>query len=49
MLLGQGPRAATGDGKDRPQLANLPPLRLENGLLAMGPFVIPNVRLQPLY
>jgi len=46
-LLGQGPRASAGSGK--PQLTALPPLRLENGFLSMGPFVIPNFRLQPLY
>jgi len=47
-LLGQNPRAqARTDGQ--PQLSQLPPLILSNGFLAMGPFVIPNVRLQPLY
>jgi hypothetical protein len=30
-------------------LVPLPPLRLENGRLALGPFVLPNVRLPPLY
>jgi hypothetical protein len=49
MLLGQGPRANAAQPNAKPQLASLPPLRLENGFLAMGPFVIPNVRLQPLY
>jgi hypothetical protein len=49
MLLGQGPRANAAQPNAKPQLASLPPLRLENGLLAMGPFVIPNVRLQPVY
>jgi hypothetical protein len=49
MLLGQGPRASAAQPNTKPQLASLPPLRLENGFLAMGPFVIPNVRLQPLY
>ncbi|MBA1157204.1 DUF2125 domain-containing protein [Microvirga mediterraneensis] len=49
MLLGQGPRSQQGQPNAKPQLASLPPLRLENGFLAMGPFVIPNVRLQPLY
>jgi hypothetical protein len=47
MLLGQGRAPAQPNAK--PQLAPLPPLRLENGFLAMGPFVIPNVKLQPLY
>jgi hypothetical protein len=47
-LLGQNPRAqAKNDGQ--PRLAPLPPLNLNNGFLAMGPFVIPHVRLQPLY
>jgi hypothetical protein len=49
MLLGQNPRANAAQPDAKPQLASLPPLRLENGFLAMGPFVIPNVRLQPLY
>jgi hypothetical protein len=46
-LLGQVPSA--GRNNAQPQLSPLPPLRLENGLLALGPFVVPNVRLQPLY
>lgn len=49
MLLGQGPRSNAAQPNAKPQLATLPPLRLENGFLAVGPFVIPNVRLQPLY
>jgi hypothetical protein len=49
MLLGQGPRAQQGQANAKPQLAALPPIRVENGFLAMGPFVIPNVKLQPLY
>jgi hypothetical protein len=40
-LLGQG-----GGGS---ALAPLPPIRIENGRLALGPFVIPNIVLQPLY
>ncbi|SCY26662.1 DUF2125 domain-containing protein [Microvirga guangxiensis] len=47
-LLGQNPRAQ-GGSNGKPQLAQLPQLTLNNGYLAMGPFVIPNVRLQPLY
>jgi hypothetical protein len=47
-LLGQGPRASSGQG-NKPALSPLPPLRLDNGFLAMGPFVIPNFRIQPLY
>jgi len=46
-LFGQNPRAKGNDGK--PPLSPLPPLTLDNGFLAMGPFVIPNLRLQPLY
>ncbi|HZH09208.1 MAG TPA: DUF2125 domain-containing protein [Microvirga sp.] len=46
-LLGQNSRAQGGSAK--PQLTPLPPLTLNNGFLAMGPFVIPNVKLQPLY
>jgi len=46
-LLGQNARAQGKTGQ--PQLSPLPPLTLDNGFLAMGPFVIPNVRLQPLY
>lgn len=45
-LLG-GQRSAAGNAA--PQLTPLPPIRLENGYLSLGPFVIPNVRLQPLY
>jgi hypothetical protein len=44
-LLGQSPSRGNG----QPQLSPLPPLRMENGLLALGPFVVPNVKLQPLY
>ncbi len=44
-LLGQAPSR----GGSQPQLSPLPPLRMENGLLALGPFVVPNVKLQPLY
>lgn len=50
LLLGQGPRSGGGAGTAaRPALAPLPPLRLENGFLALGPFVVPNVRLPALY
>ncbi|MGO4707004.1 DUF2125 domain-containing protein [Microvirga sp. 2MCAF38] len=45
-LLGQGQRQQNGD---KPKLIPLPPLRIDNGKLAMGPFVIPGVRLLPLY
>ncbi len=47
-LLGQNPRAQDRNS-GQPQLSPLPPLTLNNGFLAMGPFVIPNLRLQPLY
>ncbi|WP_414472946.1 DUF2125 domain-containing protein [Microvirga sp. M2] len=47
-LLGQNPRARDKTGA-QPPVAQLPPLSLNNGFLAMGPFVIPNFRLQPLY
>ncbi|MCG7393594.1 DUF2125 domain-containing protein [Microvirga sp. ACRRW] len=47
-LLGQGPRAQGGNNAQQ-QLTPLPTLTLNNGFIAMGPFVIPNVRLQPLY
>ena len=46
-LLGQGPRAPADGAKS--QLTPLPPLRLQGGFLSLGPFVIPNIRLQPLY
>ncbi|MBM6593435.1 DUF2125 domain-containing protein [Microvirga pudoricolor] len=46
-LFGGG-RQAQGQA-DAPRLVTLPPLFLANGKLAMGPFVIPNVTLPPLY
>ncbi|WP_210493443.1 DUF2125 domain-containing protein [Microvirga antarctica] len=46
-LFGQSPRG--GAQAAQPALVPLPPLRLENGKLAMGPFVVPGIRLQPLY
>lgn len=49
VLLGQGPRSAGAQGNGGPPLMPLPPLRLDNGFLAMGPFVIPNFRFKPLY
>lgn len=46
-LFGQAPR---GDAPAaQPNLVALPPLRLDNGKLAMGPFVVPGVRFAPLY
>ena len=45
-LLGQSPRPT---GVAKPDLAPLPPLRLDNGRLALGPFVVPNLVIPPLY
>ncbi len=45
-LLGQ---LSGGQGNPKAQLSPLPPLHLENGFLSLGPFVIPNLRLPPLY
>jgi hypothetical protein len=47
-LLGQTARVQAR-GNAEPALTPLPPLRLDNGRLAFGPFVVPNVRLGPLY
>jgi len=47
-LLGQG-GAPSGQPGARPVLSPLPPIRLENGRLAFGPFVVPNVALPPVY
>jgi hypothetical protein len=44
--LGQGSR--TPSAPSAPP-ASLPPLRLDNGRLAFGPFLVPNVRLPALY
>lgn len=46
-LFGQAPNGGTPVAQ--PALVPLPPLRLENGKLAMGPFVVPGLRLTPLY
>jgi hypothetical protein len=51
-LLGQvtgRPPAQTAAPAGVPGLAPLPPLRIENGRLLLGPFAIPNVRIPPLY
>ncbi|HEY8383296.1 MAG TPA: DUF2125 domain-containing protein [Microvirga sp.] len=48
-LLGQPAPAAPAATPNQPALTPLPPLRLDNGRLAVGPFVIPNLRLPPLY
>jgi hypothetical protein len=47
-LLGQAPapQAAEGGGRG---LSPLPPLRIENGRLMLGPFVVPSVRVPALY
>jgi hypothetical protein len=44
-LLGQG----GGNANAKPALAPLPPVRLDNGRLSLGPFMIPNIELQPVY
>jgi hypothetical protein len=43
-FLGQAPDSGTASG-----LTPMPPLRLENGRVLLGPFAIPNLRLPPLY
>jgi hypothetical protein len=45
-LLAEGARAPSATAR---KLMPLPPLRLDNGRLAVGPFAIPNVRLPALY
>ena len=45
-LFGQAPG---GKPAAQPTLVPLPPLRLDNGKLAMGPFVVPGIRFMPLY
>jgi hypothetical protein len=49
-LLGAlfGPRPSA-DGAAAPALTPLPPLRLDDGRLSVGPFVVPSVRLPALY
>jgi hypothetical protein len=48
-LLGQTPNARAQAQGGRPALAPLPPLRLDNGRVALGPFTLPGARLPPLY
>ncbi|NNM71365.1 DUF2125 domain-containing protein [Enterovirga aerilata] len=50
-LLGQPPAAATAQPLDpkAPRMKPLPPLRVENGRLFVGPLQIPNVRIPALY
>ena len=43
-LFGQAPG---GKPAAQPTLVPLPPLRLDNGKLAMGPFVVPGIRFMP--
>ena len=45
-ILGQAPEPGAGTANG---LTPLPPLRLENGRVLLGPFAIPNLRLPPLY
>jgi hypothetical protein len=48
-LLGQGGGGSAPQANGRPALSPLPPIRLENGRLAFGPFVIPNIALPAIY
>jgi hypothetical protein len=50
-LFGQGaPAAPSASGQPaQPKLMPLPPLLINNGKLAMGPFVLPGVRVPALY
>lgn len=48
-LLGQGGSPSGQQANGRPALSPLPPVRLENGRLAFGPFVIPNITLPAIY
>lgn len=48
-LLGQGGRANGPANTEKPALTPLPPLRLDNGVVALGPFVIPSVKLPVIY
>jgi hypothetical protein len=47
-LLGQAPRSGSAIGS-KPALSPLPPLRLDDGRILLGPFKVPGVRLSPLY
>ncbi|HEX2553196.1 MAG TPA: DUF2125 domain-containing protein [Microvirga sp.] len=46
-LLGQAAKAQNPGGT--PGLAPLPPVRLDNGRVSLGPFTVPNARLPALY
>jgi hypothetical protein len=45
-LLGEGARQPSAAARN---LMPLPPLRLDNGRLAVGPFALPNLHLPALY
>jgi hypothetical protein len=47
-LLGQG-GTPSAQPNAKAALSPLPPVRLDNGRLALGPFVIPNIELRPVY
>lgn len=47
-ILGQAPSRQQPSG-GQPGLSPLPPLRIENGRLVLGPFVVPGVRVPALY
>ena len=52
QVTGRAPANAGTPGSAQttaPDLAPLPPLRMENGRILLGPFAIPNVRIPPLY
>ena len=44
-----GPPETGGGAPDRTELTPLMPVRLENGRVSFGPFVLPAIRLPPLY
>jgi hypothetical protein len=43
------PAAGEPQGRGKPALAPLPPVIIQNGKISLGPFVVPGVRLMPLY
>ncbi|MBK3421119.1 DUF2125 domain-containing protein, partial [Methylobacterium sp. IIF4SW-B5] len=43
------PGQGAGDRPGEPPLKVLPTVRLAGGRVVVGPFAVPNVRLQPLY
>jgi hypothetical protein len=48
-LLGQAGAKAQSQSIGSPALVPLPPVRLDNGRVALGPFTVPNARLPALY